>query len=142
MQCLLGQGRGYPSAFPGTQTNYHLDNYIMMLTKLKTQTSRPEKKTTFLLQHDNTRPCTSLNTTEHTVSLGWTVLPHPLCSPDLVPSDFHLSESMKDGLHGQHFPNTKPVIAAVKQTGGQFCLCRFLQAWHAGSCSLLVKMHS
>ena len=40
------------------------DHYITMLTKLKAQTFRvrPEKKTTFLLQHENTRPHTSLKT--------------------------------------------------------------------------------
>ena len=41
--------------------------YIMTLTKLKAQVSRvrPEKKTTFILQHDNARLHTSLNTVEH-----------------------------------------------------------------------------
>jgi hypothetical protein len=41
---------------PGQTTNS--DRYIAMFTKLKAQISRvrPEKKTTFLLQHNNTRP--------------------------------------------------------------------------------------
>jgi hypothetical protein len=40
------------------------DYYIVTMTKLKAQISRfrLEKKTTFLLQHDNTRPHTSLKT--------------------------------------------------------------------------------
>jgi 5-methylcytosine-specific restriction endonuclease McrBC GTP-binding regulatory subunit McrB len=43
------------------------DCYIMMLTKMKDQLFRvrPEKKTTFLLQHDNARHHTSLKTVEH-----------------------------------------------------------------------------
>jgi len=78
----------------------------MTLTKLKYQTSRvrPEKKTTFILQLNNGRRQTSLNTVEHVASLGWTVLPHPPYSQDLEP-DFHLFGPMKDGFCGQHFPD-------------------------------------
>jgi histone-lysine N-methyltransferase SETMAR len=62
------------------------DRYIVMLAKLKAQISRvrPEKKTTFLLQHDNPRPHTSFKTVERIVNLGWIIIPHPLYSPDLV----------------------------------------------------------
>ena len=93
------------------------DRYIAMLTKLKARISRvrPEKKTTFLLQHDNTRPHISLMTVEHTVNLGWTVVPLPPYSPDLAPSDFHLFGPMKDGLRGQHFPSNDAIVRAVKQ---------------------------
>ena len=93
------------------------DRYIATLNKLKVRISRvrPEKKTTFLLQHDNARPHTSLKTVEHIANLGWTVLPHPTYSPDLAPSDFHLLGLMKDGLHGQHFPSNDAVVRAVKQ---------------------------
>ena len=54
------------------------DRYIAVLTKLKARTSRvqPEKKTTFLLQHDNSTFHTSLKTVEHIANLGWTILPH------------------------------------------------------------------
>ena len=105
------------------------DIYITMLTKLKAQISRdrPEKKTTFLLQHDNARPHTSLKTVEHIVHLGWTVIPHPPYSPDLAPSDFHLFRPMKDELHGQHFPSYDAVVRAVKQwaasAGADFYEC-------------------
>lgn len=58
VHCLLGhEGKGYPLSFSGAWRNHqpwplHLD------TKLNVQISndRPEKKTTFLLQHDNSRP--------------------------------------------------------------------------------------
>jgi histone-lysine N-methyltransferase SETMAR len=93
------------------------DHYIATLTKLKAQISRVrlEKKTTFLLQYDNARPHTSLETVEHIVNLGWTFVPHPLYSPDLVPSDFHLFGPMKDGLCGQHFPSNDAIVQAVEQ---------------------------
>jgi len=102
------------------------DRYIATLTNLKARISRvrPEKKTNFLLQHDNARPHTSLKTVEHIVSLGWTVVPLPQNSPDLVPSDFHLFGPMKDGLRGQHIPSYDAVVQAVKQwatsTGADF----------------------
>jgi len=69
-------------------------------------------------------PDSSLKIVEHIANLGWTVLPHPPYSPDLVPSDFHLFRSMKDGLYGQCFPRSDAVTAAVKQwvtsTGADF----------------------
>ena len=34
---------------------------------------------------------------------------------DLAPSDFYLFVLIKDGLHGQHFPNNDIVMAVVKQ---------------------------
>ena len=58
--------------------------------------------TAFPLKHSNARLHSSLNTVEHTASLGWTVLPHPSYKLDLMPSDFQLFEPMKDGLHGQN----------------------------------------
>ena len=61
---------------------------------------------------------------EHTANFGWIVLPHPLYSPDLVPSDFHLFGPLEDGLCGQHPPSNGTIIAAVQQgvtyTGADF----------------------
>jgi histone-lysine N-methyltransferase SETMAR len=68
-----------------------------------------------LLQHDSARPHTSLRTREHITKMGWTVLPHPPYSPYLAPSDFHLSGSLKDALHGTHFEDDNSVIEAVRK---------------------------
>jgi len=112
---------------PGQTINS--DRYIAMLTKLKARISRvrPEKKITFLLQHDKARPHTSLKTVEHIAILRWTVLPHPPYSPDLAPSDFHLFGPMKYGLRTQHFPSNDAVVRAVKQwatsAGADFYEC-------------------
>ena len=100
---------------PGQTINS--DHYIATLTKLKARISgvRPEKKISFLVQHDNARLRTSLKTMKHIVSLGWTVIPHPPYSPDLAPSDFHLFGPIKDELHGQHFPSYDAIVRAMKQ---------------------------
>jgi glutamine synthetase type III len=36
-------------------------------------------------------------------------------SLDLVPSDIYLFRPIKDGIHGQHFPDSDAVIAAVRK---------------------------
>ena len=101
------------------------DNDITVQTKLNVQTSRTsaEKKTAFLLQLSIIRPHTSLSTVVHVARPGWTVLPHPPYSLDLVPSDFHFFRPMKGGLPALYFPNNI-TIAAVKQrvtsTGAEF----------------------
>ena len=65
---------------------------------------------------------------ENVANLGLPVLPHPLYSPNLLPSDFRLFGPMKDGLHGQHFPSYNTIRAAVKQcvTSAVFQKCRLL----------------
>jgi len=95
---------------PGQTINS--DRYVATLSKLKARISkvRPEKKTSFLLQHNNARPHISLKTMKHIVKLGWTVVPHPPYSPDLAPSDFHLFGPVKDELHGQHIPSYNVIV--------------------------------
>ena len=102
--------------FPEPEQTINSDCDIATLAKVKAQTSRVRsaKKITFLLSHGNARPHTSLKTTEHTVSLVWTILWHPPYCLDFVSSDFHLFGTMKDGLRGQHFPSNDTVIAAVE----------------------------
>jgi len=112
-----------------------------LLHNARTSRFSPEKMTTFLLQHVNARPGMSLKTVEHIDSLGWTGLLHPLHSLDLVPSHFHMFRMRKDGLCRQHFLSNNSVKAVVQQwvTSAR---ADFFQVWHAGSCSLLAKIHS
>ncbi|GFU68175.1 mariner Mos1 transposase [Trichonephila clavipes] len=42
-------------------------------------------------------------------TLKWEVLPHPLYSPDLAPSDYHLFRSVAHGLADQHFQSYEEV---------------------------------
>ncbi|XP_029645152.1 uncharacterized protein LOC115219150 [Octopus sinensis] len=53
-----------------------------------------------LLLHDDAHPHTAAHTVETINQLGLEVLEHPAYSPDLVPSDYHISGSLKDGLRG------------------------------------------
>lgn len=96
---------------------FNSDCYIETLTKLRAQIAsmRPEKGETLCLQHNNARPHTSLKTTEYMTEFSWKVLPHPLHSPNLTPSDFPLFGFMKDRLHMQHFPDSNTVIDDVRK---------------------------
>ncbi|UYV67844.1 hypothetical protein LAZ67_5002206 [Cordylochernes scorpioides] len=56
-----------------------------------------------IYQHDNARPHVAKVVKETLEALQWDVLPHPLYSPDIAPSDFHMFRSMTHGLAEQHF---------------------------------------
>ena len=76
---------------------------------------RTEKKTTFLLQHDNTWPHTSLNTMENITDLGCAVLTHPphIWIQCLLTST--CSSWWKMDCMGNVFLAKMPSLAAVKQ---------------------------
>ncbi|EFN76963.1 Histone-lysine N-methyltransferase SETMAR, partial [Harpegnathos saltator] len=42
-------------------------------------------------------------------TFGWDGLPHPLYSPDIAPSDYHLFKSMIHGLSDQLFNNYEEI---------------------------------
>ncbi|UYV82194.1 hypothetical protein LAZ67_21001313 [Cordylochernes scorpioides] len=56
-----------------------------------------------IYQHDNVRPHVAKVVKETLEALQWDVLPHPLYSPDIAPSDYHMFRSMTYGLAEQHF---------------------------------------
>ena len=51
----------------------------------------------------NARPHTSLVTRKQLLELGAEVLPHPLYSPNLAPSDYHVFRSLQNHLNGKTF---------------------------------------
>jgi len=65
--------------------------------------SHTAKMNQVFLLHDNTRPHTGPPTSEATATMGWTVHPRPLYSPDLATSNFRLIGPLKDALPAQHF---------------------------------------
>ncbi|UYV68422.1 hypothetical protein LAZ67_5004284 [Cordylochernes scorpioides] len=56
-----------------------------------------------IYQHYNARPHVAKVVKETLEALQWDVLPHPLYSPDIAPSDYHMFCSMTHGLAEQHF---------------------------------------
>jgi hypothetical protein len=55
------------------------------------------------LLHDNVHPHTAVHTAETLQKLQFEVMAHPLCSPDLAPSDYQESDQFKDELQGRQF---------------------------------------
>lgn len=61
-----------------------------------------ERHDKVILQHDNARPHLAKVVKTYSETLKWEVLPHPLYSPDVAPSEYHLFLSMAHGLTCQH----------------------------------------
>ena len=72
---------------------------------------RPELTTRkgVVFHQDNARPHTSLVTRRKLLELGWEVMPHPLYSPDLAPSDYHLFRPHQNHLNGKTFDSNEAV---------------------------------
>jgi len=64
-----------------------------------------------LFLHDNAPAHRALATQNY---LGFQCLDHPLYSPDLVPSDYHLFPGLKKQLKCRHFSSDAEVIAATE----------------------------
>ena len=62
-----------------------------------------------ILQHDNARPHVAKPVKTYLETLKWEVLPHPLYSPDIAPSDYYLFRSMAHGLAYQQFPSYEDI---------------------------------
>jgi transposase len=59
--------------------------------------------------HDNARPHSAAATVNPLNSWGWEIFPHPPCSPDLAPSDFHVLPKMKKHPRSQRFHSSEDV---------------------------------
>jgi histone-lysine N-methyltransferase SETMAR len=57
----------------------------------------------FLFVHDNAPAHRALATQQKLASLGFQCLDHPTYSPDLAPSDYHLSPGMKKTIESSPF---------------------------------------
>jgi histone-lysine N-methyltransferase SETMAR len=94
----------------------HLSRETLKKLKKRFQRVRSHKDVIkVLLHHSNVRPHTNLRTREAITKLQWTVLPHPLYSPDLAPSDYHLFGPLKDAIRGKRFEDDEEVITEVKR---------------------------
>ena len=68
-----------------------------------------------LLLQDNTPAHTSQVAMAAATECGFEVLPHPLYSPDLAPSDFCLFPKLKSNLSSRTFRSNEGVIDAVNE---------------------------
>ena len=80
---------------PGETINE--EGYWTQLIRLKRAIAekRPEYATiheAIIFHHDNARPHVAIPVKNYLENSGLEVLPHPPYSPDLAPSDYHLSE--------------------------------------------------
>ncbi|KDR08203.1 hypothetical protein L798_01919, partial [Zootermopsis nevadensis] len=93
------------------------DRYCASLCTLKCKIQQCRKGKWFrnVLLHDNARPHTSQQAQAELQSLGFTVLPHPPYSPNLVPSDYALFREMKNPLRGHRFPDSDALHDAVRE---------------------------
>jgi histone-lysine N-methyltransferase SETMAR len=71
-----------------------------------------------LLFHGNARPHTATATVQTVQRLGFELLPHPLYSSDLTPSDYHIFGPLKETLCGHRFGSHGDVQQAVQT---RFC---------------------
>ena len=66
-----------------------------------------------LLLHDNAPVHTSQVAQAAMRDCGFEQIPHPAYSPDLAPSDYHLSPNLKKFLRGRRFPDDESLKEAV-----------------------------
>ncbi|GFV89533.1 mariner Mos1 transposase [Trichonephila clavipes] len=108
----LRKSWGYPghasTSTPNRIFTVSSDRYRTQLMRLSRalKDKRPqynERHDKVILQHDNAQSHVAKGVKTYLKTLKWEVLPHPLYSPDLAPSDYHLFQSMAHGLDDQHF---------------------------------------
>ena len=68
-----------------------------------------------IFHQGNARPHVSLMTRQNLLQLGWEVLIHPLYSPDIAPSDFHLFLSLQNFLNGKNFSSLEDCKRHLEQ---------------------------
>ena len=93
------------------------DYYVALLERLKDEIAekRPHLKKKKVLFHQDNAPChKSMKSMAKLQELGFELLPHPPCSPDLAPSDFFLFSDLKRMLAGKKFCADEEVIEEIE----------------------------
>ena len=106
------KGIVYFEQLPKNQTiSSNVYCYQLMKLDKEIKEKRPELATRkgVIIHQDNARLHRSLVTRKKLLELGWEAMPHPLYSPDLAPSDYHLFRSLQSHLNGQTFNSNEAV---------------------------------
>jgi len=91
--------------------------YSCLLVQLKDilkEKRRGKVTKAVLFLHDNAPAHQALATPKKLAYLGFQCLDHPLYSPDLAPSDYHLFPGLKKQLKVRHFSSDAEVMAAAE----------------------------
>ncbi|UYV82311.1 hypothetical protein LAZ67_21001679 [Cordylochernes scorpioides] len=88
-----------------------------------------------IYQHDNARPHVAKVVKETLEALQWDVLPHPLYSPDIAPSDYHITISRRlvaNGLHSCRPLRRLPLTPPNRRQRLEWCRARstWMTEWH------------
>ena len=108
MVCIWWEWKGvlYYELLPKNQT-INSNKYCLQLDQLKAALNKkhPElvNRKCIIFHQDNARPHVFLMTRQKLLQLGCEVLIHPLHSPDIAPSDFHLFWSLQNSFNGKNF---------------------------------------
>ena len=107
--CVYGgieKGVLYYELLPENQT-INSNKYCSQLDQVKAalEEKRPElvNRKLIIFCQDSAWLHVSLMTRQKLLQLGWEVLVHPPCSPDIAPSDFHWFRSWQNSLNGKNF---------------------------------------
>ena len=105
--CIWSDWKGvlYYELLPENQTT-NSKKYCSQLDQLEAlDEESPElvNRKIIIFHQDTARPHVSLMTSQKPLQLGWEVLIHPLYSPNITPSDFHLFRSLQNSLNRKNF---------------------------------------
>ncbi|XP_014479919.1 PREDICTED: histone-lysine N-methyltransferase SETMAR-like [Dinoponera quadriceps] len=95
------------------------NKYCAQLDKLKEAIAekRPEliNRKGVLFHQDNAKPHICLITQKKILQLGWDVLPHPIYSPDVAPSNYYLFRSLQNFLNDKAFASLEDCKEHLQQ---------------------------
>ena len=98
---------------PGKTIN--ASHYVQTLSKLRCASRDKHPRRKVIPQHNNVRPHPAHLTLEKIEKMGWEILPHPLYSPDLAPSNYHLFGFVKNQMQSYHYETNEALQKAVHQ---------------------------
>ena len=115
-----------------------------LLDKLRTamrEKRRGKLSKEILLQRDNARVHTCKIAMDSVERNEYELIPHPVYSPDLAPSDYFLFPNLKKDIRGRHFRSNEKVVVAVEEWVGDKDPGFFSSGPRDGTGTPLVRVH-